>query len=36
MAVARAVGDFIAGMTDRYGVRQYREIVGPEDLPENF
>jgi len=28
-AVARAVGDFIAGMTDRYAIARYREIVGP-------
>jgi dGTPase len=32
----RAIGDFIAGMTDRYAIRQYREIVGPVDLPEAF
>jgi dGTPase len=32
----RAVGDFIAGMTDRYAIRRYREIVGPIDLPEGF
>jgi dGTPase len=35
-ASLRAVGDFIAGMTDRYAVRQHREIVGPDDLPEGF
>lgn len=32
----RAIGDFIAGMTDRYAVRQYRELVGPVELPEGF
>lgn len=32
----RAIGDFIAGMTDRYAVRQYRELVGPIELPEGF
>ena len=32
----RAIGDFIAGMTDRYAVRQYRALVGPVDLPEAF
>ena len=31
-----AIGDFIAGMTDRYAVRQYRTLVGPVDLPEAF
>jgi dGTPase len=32
----RAIGDFIAGMTDRYAIRQYREVVGPIELPEGF
>ena len=32
----RAIGDFIAGMTDRYAIRQHREIVGPVELPEAF
>ena len=32
----RAIGDFIAGMTDRYAIRQYRALVGPVDLPEAF
>jgi dGTPase len=36
VATLRAVGDFIAGMTDRYAVRQYREVVGPVELPEGF
>lgn len=35
-AVLRAIGDFIAGMTDRYAVRQHRELVGPVELPEGF
>ena len=35
-AVARRIGDFIAGMTDRYAIRQYRSLVGPVDLPEAF
>ena len=33
---SRAVGDFVAGMTDRYAVRQYRDIVGPVEIPEGF
>jgi len=33
---ARHVADFIAGMTDRYAVARYREVVGPIDLPEGF
>jgi dGTPase len=30
----RHVGDFIAGMTDRYAVARYREIVGPVEMPD--
>lgn len=33
---SRHVADFIAGMTDRYAVSRYREVVGPIDLPEGF
>ena len=36
VASLRAIGDFIAGMTDRYAVRQHRELVGPVELPEGF
>jgi dGTPase len=36
VATVRAIGDFIAGMTDRYAIRQYRALVGPVDLPEAF
>ena len=32
----RHIGDFVAGMTDRYAIARYREIVGPIDLPEGF
>jgi dGTPase len=28
----RAIGDFIAGMTDRYAVRRYEELVGPTQI----
>jgi len=31
---ARHVGDFIAGMTDRYAIREYVRIIGPAPLPE--
>ena len=34
--VARTVGDFVAGMTDRYAIRCYEELIGPADLPEGF
>lgn len=36
VTVLRAIGDFIAGMTDRYAIRRYEELVGPADLPEGF
>ena len=32
----RTVGDFIAGMTDRFAVARHRELVGPVDLPDRF
>jgi dGTPase len=32
----RRIGDFIAGMTDRYAIAQYRQHVGPVELPEGF
>jgi dGTPase len=35
-ARSRHIGDFIAGMTDRYAAARYREVVGPIDLPEGF
>jgi dGTPase len=35
-ARTRHIGDFIAGMTDRYAAARYRELVGPVDLPEGF
>lgn len=34
--VLRRIGDFLAGMTDRYAIKRYRELVGPVDLPEGF
>jgi dGTPase len=33
---SRHIADFIAGMTDRYAVARYRELVGAIDLPEGF
>ena len=32
--MARAVGDFIAGMTDRYAVRRYEALIGETALHE--
>ncbi|WP_404333753.1 deoxyguanosinetriphosphate triphosphohydrolase [Sphingomonas sp. MMS12-HWE2-04] len=33
---SRHIADFIAGMTDRYAIARYREVVGEVDLPEGF
>ena len=35
-ARSRHIGDFIAGMTDRFAAARYRELVGPVDLPDGF
>ena len=32
----RHVADFIAGMTDRFAIRQHQRLIGPVDLPEGF
>ena len=31
---ARHIADFIAGMTDRFAIREYERLVGPSPLPE--
>ena len=36
IASVRRIGDFIAGMTDRYAVSRYRELIGEPALPELF
>ncbi|OYY91067.1 MAG: deoxyguanosinetriphosphate triphosphohydrolase [Sphingomonas sp. 28-66-16] len=35
-ARSRHIADFIAGMTDRYAIARYREVVGAIDLPDGF
>ncbi len=35
-ARGRHIGDFIAGMTDRYAIARYRDVVGPVEMPEGF
>ncbi|MBJ6120645.1 deoxyguanosinetriphosphate triphosphohydrolase [Sphingomonas mollis] len=35
-ARSRHIADFVAGMTDRYAIARYRELIGPIDLPEGF
>ena len=32
----RTIGDFIAGMTDRFAVARHEELAGPVDLPDRF
>ena len=33
---ARGIGDFIAGMTDRFAIAQHEELIGPVELPNRF
>ena len=33
---ARAVSDYIAGMTDRYAIREHRRIFAVEEIPASF
>ncbi len=35
-ARARHIADFIAGMTDRYAIARYQELLGKIDIPEGF
>lgn len=35
-ARTRHIGDFIAGMTDRYALTRYREVVGAIDMPDGI
>ncbi len=32
----RRIGDFIAGMTDRFAIAQHSELIGPVELPDRF
>ncbi|HEX6218320.1 MAG TPA: deoxyguanosinetriphosphate triphosphohydrolase [Sphingomicrobium sp.] len=32
----RAIGDFIAGMTDRFAIARHEELIGPVELPDRF
>jgi dGTPase len=36
VAKARHIADFIAGMTDRFAISRYRELVGPVEMPDGF
>ena len=35
-AQLRTIGDFIAGMTDRFAIARHEELVGPVRLPDRF
>ncbi len=36
LSTTRRIGDFVAGMTDRYAIARHRDLVGPVELPEGF
>ena len=36
VARLRGIGDFIAGMTDRFAIARHEELVGPVHLPDRF
>jgi dGTPase len=36
VATLRRIGDYIAGMTDRFAIRQHQALIGPAALPEGF
>ena len=35
-ATLRAIGDYVAGMTDRFAIKSHEQLVGPAELPEGF
>lgn len=36
VAQVRRIGDFIAGMTDRFAIARHEELIGPVELPDRF
>ncbi len=32
----RGIGDYIAGMTDRFAIARHAELIGPVNLPDRF
>jgi dGTPase len=32
----RGIGDYIAGMTDRFAIARHEELIGPVSLPDRF
>ncbi|HET9810338.1 MAG TPA: deoxyguanosinetriphosphate triphosphohydrolase [Sphingomicrobium sp.] len=36
VAQVRRIGDYIAGMTDRFAIAQHEQLIGPVELPDRF
>ena len=36
VARLRGIGDYIAGMTDRFAIARHEELIGPVHLPDRF
>ncbi|MGI8932260.1 MAG: deoxyguanosinetriphosphate triphosphohydrolase, partial [Sphingomicrobium sp.] len=36
IARLRGIGDYIAGMTDRFAIARHEEMIGPVNLPDRF
>ncbi len=36
VARLRGIGDFIAGMTDRFAIARHEQLIGPVNLPDRF
>ncbi|HEX6217836.1 MAG TPA: deoxyguanosinetriphosphate triphosphohydrolase [Sphingomicrobium sp.] len=36
IARLRGIGDYIAGMTDRFAIARHEELIGPVNLPDRF
>ena len=32
----RGIGDYIAGMTDRFAIARHEQLIGPVNLPDRF
>ena len=36
VARLRGIGDYIAGMTDRFAIARHEALIGPVNLPDRF
>ncbi len=34
--LSRHIADYIAGMTDRFAIREYQRVIGPMEMPDGF